>query len=275
MRFRNLSQKILCVAAALVAATASAGQGWRHLEPQEQRAVESANFLLGTDASLWLFGADGIRRVDAGGATTGWLPGAPILGELTSDGGAVFLESSSNCLVKRVDAAVRVRWARQLPDICVVAPAGDAVWVANHSGKLYRLDADGAIERQIDIAIGDPQVAAMPDGGVAVVARSGTPMRSTLTRYGRDGAQIWTVTRDAYLSSVAASADGTLTDSGWTTTARAMCCRGPRCAPSRDGCSCRRSTRTACSRGAAHSTRARRWRASSSPAAMRAWRSRD
>jgi hypothetical protein len=219
MHFRNLLQNLLGVAAAFAAATATAGASWRYLEPQAPRAAEPADYRLGTDGSLWLFGNDGVRRVDAGGATTGFLAALPQTGgypagQLTSDGGAV-VASPNNCSLTRVDSAVRVRWKRLLPEYCVFVPAADdAVWVADNGGTLIKLGADGGIARQVSIAPGLPLLAAMPDGGVAVSMNLGTPLSSTLTRYSRDGEPLWSLSRNVYFADIAASADGTLTVGG-------------------------------------------------------------
>jgi hypothetical protein len=222
---------VFCIVAAFAAATASAADGWRHLQAQPPRAVEPEHFLVGSDGALWLFGADGIRRTDAAGATTGWLQalpyhrflaslptrepvGAYVVGQPTADRGAVFM-APNTCLLTRVDAAVRLRWVQRIDADCDFTVADDgAVWAAASYGMVYRIGADGTIETRVGAEPGIAHVAPMPLGGVAVVRNLQQPQRMTLTHYDSYGTAWWTLERNLQLADVAASADGTLTVAG-------------------------------------------------------------
>lgn len=221
MSYRYVLQSLICIAAALCAATATAAGRWRYVEPQVPRAIEPADFALAADGSLWLLTDGGVRRHYANGITVGVLAAAPDGDGYTSvkpapDNGAI-VGTSTGCTLTRVDASVHRRWTRQLPDYCEYVPvAGEAAWAATYAGTLYRIDAGGAIERQIAIAQGPTLLVAMPDGGVVVVSgEAGAAPRSTLTRYSRGGAILWTTSRDGtFYASAAADARGELTLGG-------------------------------------------------------------
>ena len=221
MNFKASLRGIFCAAAVFVAASAAAGERWRHVEPQESRAIRPNEFLLGADDALWVLSDDGVRRFDASGAVTGVLPttgrsyasGMPL-----ADGGTVLREKDPGCGFTRVDATLRERWRRQFSDLnsCVfAASANGALWVSQGGEDLYRVGDDGRTAAHVRPLQPPSLLAAMPDGSVAIVNVEIEPARSRVIRYSRDGVHLWTFVRDgAVFSSIATAADGTITASG-------------------------------------------------------------
>jgi hypothetical protein len=193
--------RILTCALVCAAFLPSAAYAWRYVEPPTQRVANANGFATTTDGGLLISSADGVRRVDASGATTAFLSG-PV-GGLNAGaqllplpgGGMLVRDWQFDCGVSSLDGALRRRWSEYtLGCVSGVNAAGD-IWL-NDTSNLHRLDTAGLVKVKVPASsLGSQRIDAFgvaKEGGV-VAASNATAAGgdTTIARFDAAGSRTW------------------------------------------------------------------------------------
>ena len=206
-RSTTLKRLALALLALAPPAHAAGTVKWRHLDAQQPRAIETFNFAVGADDSLWTHSISGVHRTDATGVTSAPLAAEPnphrpgISGlSLLADGGAIVFEdgllaSGQDCHLSRLARSVQALWRTSLPGRChgfAALPTG-GVWVMNED-KIVKLGADGAVAHTTLASSGDTTgmlLTATADGGVVLAREERAEPAERVKRYAADGSLLW------------------------------------------------------------------------------------